>query len=291
MKNTAQNHSWFSIVIAILMTALIGLTAIYILEYIIPFGRNVKWVENASKSFYLAQSWIEESLWFLSQNNIWDQDAKALSTLSEDFGYTIIANGSQIPLDERWNSEYNNNYNTLSKNNPIQLQIWNDLINNWSTVSLDLRVPATLDNGGAYSVWWTTDPIVNWQISSPENTLNSDGSWFTANDINSSSQINIWTRRWIDLQWNTSSISTFYASNCVTQVCALKISVIEDMRATVSNSFLPYLEYQIDFWSSVVPLRFAQIESSWKSFWFRKDLEANIPQLTLDEAFDFTVLQ
>jgi hypothetical protein len=38
-------------------------------------------------------------------------------------------------------------------------------------------------------------------------------------------------------------------------------------------------------------LRHAVIETQWKTFGFRKDLDISVPQQTISEAFDFTVFQ
>ena len=81
------------------LTIFIGLAAVYLLEYIIPFGRNVKGVENASKAYYQANSAIEQSLWDISQNDLGYQNNDALSASANiDYGYDMRSNGSQIPL-------------------------------------------------------------------------------------------------------------------------------------------------------------------------------------------------
>ena len=297
MKNTWKNNSWFSIVIAMVLTIFIWLAALYILEYIIPFGRNVKWVENASKSYYQAASWIEDAFWFISQNGIGDENDEVISSSENvDYWYEMTSNGSQIPLPWTGDSEYDNNFNMLSRSNPIQLEVWNDRISpasNWnSNIAFDIRVPNTTWTASPYSLSNASSPIINWQLSSPNNTLNSDGSTITSGEVNSSAIIYLWNRNGVDLENNTLRFSDFYNTQCTTWVsCVLKLSIIWDLIATTNNSSIPYLEYNINFWWDSVPLRFVQIETTGKSNGFSKNLNVRVPQLTVDEAFDFTVLQ
>jgi len=208
-------------------------------------------------------------------NSIWDD---------------IVANGSQVPLNSTWNSEYDNNFNTLSPGNPIQLEVWDGMVSNWNTVSFNIRVPNTTW-WTSYSLFWWVEPAVNWQLSTPSSTLNSDNTSITANEVNSASTISLSTRDGVDLDGNTERFRDFYSSNCTSWVsCILKLSLVSELVSTTGVS-LPYLEYQISFWASNVPLRFIQINTSGKSYGFRKDLYIKVPQLTVWEAFDFTVLQ
>ena len=295
MKNIWKNNSWFSIVMAMGLTIFIWLTALYLLEYIIPFGRNVKWVENASKAYYQANSGVEQSLWLISQNDLGYQNAESIGWDAIDYWYQITANGSQIPLLWKGNSEFDQGFNIFSRSRPIQLEVWNNRILNWNDINFIIRVPNTTITNSAYTLAGWSNPIVNWQLSSTVTTLNSDDSLITSNDINSTTNINLGTRYGQDLDENTPQrLRDFYTDNCGSgSGCVLKLSVIWPLKATASArwSLIPYLEYQINFWSASVPLRFAQIESTGKSFGFRKDIQVAIPQLTVDEAFDFTVLQ
>ena len=294
MKNIWKNNSWFSIVIAMVLTIFIGLTALYILEYIIPFGRNVKWVENASKSYYQAASWIEDAFWFISQNDIGDEYDESISSSENiDFWYEMTPNGSQIPLSWTGDSEYDDDFNLLAPSSPIQLEVWNDMISDWNNVDFNIRVPDTGWPWWAYTLAWWTNFIINWQLSTPDTTLNSDDSLITANDVNSTTDINLGSRYGKTLDDNSPQrLRDFYNAECTTWVsCSLKLSIIWNLVATTGNTSIPFLEYNIDFWWDLVPLRFVQIESTGKSFGFRKDLNVRVPQLTVDEAFDFTVLQ
>ena len=296
MKNIWKNNSGFSIVIAMGLTIFIWLTALYILEYIIPFGRNVKWVENASKSYYQAASWVEDAFWFISQNGVGDENDETLSSSENiDYWYEMTSNGSQIPLSWTGDSEFDVDFNLLAPSSPIQLEVWNDMISDWNNVDFNIRVPNTRWVEWPYTLAWWSDSIVNWQLSTPDTTFNSDDSLITANDINSPTPINLGIRNGQDLDGNLpDSMRDIYSSNCGSgSGCILKLSIISDIQLAWATGWsqIPYLEYQIDFWWDSVPLRFVQIEATGKSFGFRKDLNVRVPQLTVDEAFDFTVLQ
>lgn len=291
MRNTWQNNSWFSILIAMGIVLFIWLAAIYLLEYIIPFWKNVKWIENASKSYYQANSWLEESLWYVSQNDIWAETSQIFSSDILDYSYEIVANWSIIPLSETGNSDFNSDYNIISQWEPVQLEV-GDLPDNpnWWLVSFDINVPDLRRSWTPHTLNWWSSPMVNWQISSPSNTLNSNNTAISADDINSNSSITLGSRVWIDSNGATPTFSSFYNTNCRTQSCVLKLGVVNNLTSdTVTN--IPYLEYQIDFQWDNVPLRFVQISTSGRSSGFTKDLNIKVPQLTVDWAFDFTVLQ
>jgi hypothetical protein len=53
MKN--NNKQAMSIIIAIILSVIMGLIAIYMIDYIIPFSKNVKGIENVSKAYYQAE--------------------------------------------------------------------------------------------------------------------------------------------------------------------------------------------------------------------------------------------
>ncbi len=57
-----KNTSAFSIVLALGLMLLLSFTGLYLLEYIVPFSRNVKGVENASKAFYQSYAALEEAI-------------------------------------------------------------------------------------------------------------------------------------------------------------------------------------------------------------------------------------
>ncbi len=289
-----KNNQWFSIVLALGLVLLLSFTWLYLLEYMIPFSRNIKWVENASKAFYESYAWIEDALYAVSQNEIW------YSTWSTFlwFEYTLSWTGNLIPRPGTGNSQYSSNWNKISEEEPIQLLVWKNRLNfgGANRIRLSLRVP-----NGANLKLPPDDDIIFWQLSSEISSISSR-SWslLKESDINAGL-----SEEWL---WSTSSLSEgvlvdntnrsfqwFYNNNsspCTNSnnECVLKISIINPLVSDTNNTIVPYLEYKIHT-DTPIPLRFAQIESKGKSFGFAKTLKVAIPQQTTNSAFDFTIFQ
>ena len=113
MKNNYKyyyKNKWFSIVFAMWMVIIISLTAFLILEYMIPFSRNIKWIENSSKSYYEANSWIEEALLFVNQNMVGSESWTVLSSTSVWSSFNVNATWTTLPAPWTWNSSYDKDY-------------------------------------------------------------------------------------------------------------------------------------------------------------------------------------
>jgi len=297
-QNNNNNKVWFTIILAMWIVLLITLLALLILEYIIPFSKNVKGIENSSNAYYEANSWIEEALWFRSQNDIGSESWSLLVvTDSVSNSFQIEAQGDILPPAWKWNSEDGSDWNRIAQGQPIQLTIWNDLIStipDWDWIEFFFRIP-DIDGSSTQNLQWSTGAIINWQLSWNTNSLNSYNSYVTYDDIDWN-PINFSEKQWIDLNWvhwdPNEKFANFHNSNCTWSWsgCILKLSVINDLVLNDSTP-VPYLEWQINFNGNVVPLRYANIESSGKSYWFKKNLEVKIPQQTVIEAFDFTIFQ
>jgi hypothetical protein len=90
------------------------------------------------------------------------------------------------------------------------------------------------------------------------------------------------------------NINEFYENNCKneTSKCILRFSVINPLKLTNPNTMAPYLEWKITTeGGKTIPLRYSRIKSTWKEYWFKKELTIRVPQDTISEAFDFTVFQ
>lgn len=293
-----KNKKAFSIIIAMGLVLVTSLLAFTMLEYMIPFSKNIKWIENSTKAYYQANNWIETWLYFFSTRSNLRAESWKSYTKSIDYKYNTISSWSVLPTSLYWNSEFDNNWNSINLTNPVQLSIWNWFITNILQFKVDFRVP-NLDNlPSAETLSWATLPIINWQISSSDMTLNSN-SWSTikanevcASNLTCTTWINIYNLSWEQIDWTTSTIQTFYSNYCSTWIneCILKFSIINDLNTT-SWVVIPYLEWKIRTSWENIPLRYSVIESEWKSTWFVKNLEVNVPQETVSEAFDFTVFQ
>jgi len=305
MKNLKDKKA-FSIVIAIWLVLVMNLLVLYILEYMVPYSKNVKWIENSSNAFYQAENSIEEWLYFFSTRWTWTikefaDKTKPFSSWSwVTYKYSTTSSWNTIPYNWEWNSEYDSTFNKISQWDSIQLKVWKWVKINWSSSSTKIffQVP-TIWSSTTLS-WWSL-PIINWQLSSDTgnwNTLNAKGSWITANDIDWT-DININNFQWVDLNWNEDTIYMkfwkYYEDHCywTNSWCTLKFSIINKLELdNTEKTPIPYLEYKFILNSTKkVPLRYSRIKASWKSYGFQKNLEVRVPQQTTNEAFDFTVFQ
>lgn len=296
-----QNTWWFSIIVAILLVVVMTLLVLYILEYMIPYSKNIKWIENSSNAFYQAESWVEDTLFEIKNRaEITDESTKSFWTTAVDYNYSTVSSGDIIPPVWEWNSWFDKNYNTISADNPIQLEVWWLSSSDWNNIGFTFRTPLISNSRG------NLDPsniaIINWQLSWNGDTLNAESSWILTNDFTSGILISelfdgseanaasINYDDWQILDWTLNDFQTFYANNCLwINNCILKMSVINELKTATES--IPYLEYKINFNSNNVPLRFSRIDAQWKSYGFQKSLEVRVPQQTTNEAFDFTVFQ
>lgn len=297
------NKSWFSIIIWMWLVLLMTLTAFVILSYMVPFSRSVKWIENASNSYYVSYSWIEKALYYIkTRSNISSETWSTMPATAVWYSYNTFSSWGTIPLTWSWNSEYDKDYNTISPTEPLQIQVWSwYLTNPWSWIQFYFRVP-DLD-GDSFAndetLSWNTLPIINWMLSSENDTLIASWTYIDANGIKKANCS--WTcdwkidwQAWLVLSWSAQNFDqTYYNNNCWTNSwCSLKFSIINPLELNdASSTKLPYLEYKITWLSSNFPDRYTKIKSSWKSYWFQKNLEVKIPQQTVNQALDFTIFQ
>ena len=281
MKKTKKA---LSLVIAISITLIMGLLALYILEYMIPFSKNTKNIENSISAYYQADSGIEDALYSMSGQTL-SFEKNDILFWNKDYWINMTASWTILPPTWQWNSEFDFDYNIIRIWKPIQIEVWNDKINN---VKIIFRVP-DLNNDYIYNEILTWSKIINWQLSWQDDVLNSYNSQIEVVDIDWTN-IKINNKNW--RKWNdtTESFSSFYSSNCWSwKSCKLKMSVINKLELTDWTS-VPYLEWKITNINSI-PLRYRIIKTTWKSYWFRKNLNIKVPQQTVNEAFDFTVFQ
>lgn len=291
-----RNKNWFWIIIAMFLTFLVYLIAVFLLEYLVPFSRNVKWIENSSRSYYLANSWIEEWLWLLSQEDVWFSSWKVFNSQSSDYSFLLSASDSKLPPVWEWNSDIDNDWNKISPWKSLSMEVWNQMVNWGSFTGIYFRVPNFNQDSSSNQVLipWTW-AIINWQLSSLSDTLNASGSHIVYDNLNTSSLYtwnNMWNLSWFDLAWNSKTLSNFYWTNCwLWSWCILKVSIINDLKITdPGNPEIPFLERQAVF-PSAIPTQLVRISWEWKSYWFKKDIDIKVPQPSIIDAFDFTVFQ
>ncbi len=321
-----KNNSWFSIIFAMWYLVILSMIVIVLHEYLIPFSKNVKWIENSSNAYYQSLAWIEQALYDKKSLALWNE--KILETSGRiKYKYEIFASWSVLPPAWKWNSDFDKDWNKIWFWEPIQLRLINKNID-WSDVEFYFRVPdldwisSTTENLIEPVIW--EQKIINWQYSGSWFVLNSSTwSMITVDNINSWNiqklDSKIWIIIWASIErekinpidskptinfenfddwWNSTNIDN-YTENinitpCSSTTCTLKISIINKLVVEKNwiNQEIPYLEYKIVFPSwTTVPTRFIRIESDWISNWFKKNLKIKIPQYTTIWAFDFTVFQ
>jgi hypothetical protein len=308
MKKNDNSKNWFALVIAILIVILVSLLVFYILAYIIPFAKNTKGIENASKAYYMAESWVEDSLYAIKKNWEWYSSWTTFNNSPIWTSLKISGSWTVLPPSWRGNSDYNKDFNIIKIWEPIQLKIWKWAISNWDNVNFTFRVP-DLDWGwdiswNAETLSWANElNIINWKLVSKTDLLDASWSLIVAGQINWKiwyESVKWWNtiyKTWINSIWKVLSDSSnktfksFYINNCkwINNECTLKMSIVNELES-VSGNKLPYLEWKINFWNSV-PLRYAIIDTSGKSYGYKKDLEVKKWQQTVVEAADFTVIQ
>ncbi len=302
-----KNQKAFSLAVAMGLVLITSLLAYTILEYMIPFSRNIKWIENSTMAYYNSNKWIE--IWLSLIN--WRQDDELDVWYSRsyesdrvyDYEFNSSVIWSTLPENGMWDSYYDNDYNKIMTWNPIQLSIWYWMLS-WWNIDVIFRVPDlnedSLFNQELVDISWDDMWIINWQLTSASSTLNShSGSLIKVSEVNDMTtwsdnippdDLDMWSRDWRLLDWSSSNFSSFYNSNCNwSNECILKFSVINEL--ITSDWGVPYLEWQIDTWSDNIPYRYSRIYSEGESYWFVKQIDVRVPQETVSEAFDFTVIQ
>lgn len=295
-----KNTSWFSIIIGMSLVLVLSITAYVLLSHIIPFSKNVKGIENASNAYYTSYAWIEQALYHVKKRlSITTETGSSLPTTATGFAYQTYSSWLTIPSPWKGNSEYSTGYNVISMTDPIQLEVGRDSTwissLNWSGVNFIFKVPSIRDTT-TLSLSWDTLPIINWMLSTSEDTLYASGTYIIADDINNSNGASPWnidSQDGFTLTGSIYSFQDFFDDNCngIGSGCVLKLSVVNPLLLNDAHQTpIPYLEYKITFPYNF-PDRYTVIESTGKSYGFQKNLEVQVPQQTVNQALDFTVFQ
>ncbi len=297
MKN---NNKASSLIIAIWLSLVMSVMALYLLEYIVPFSNNTKNIEQSVWAYYMADSAIEEALYSMNDGSysLWQENTLVMPTATSTwYSFNMTAKWDTLPPTWQWDSE-DKDFNIISIWKPIQIEIWNNTIDP-DSFKIFFRIPDLNDNI-IESLANPPDKIINWQLSWQFNVLNSSNSQITSAQINWSLKTweNIfgssWSNKaWLDLNDASTNFSTFYSAECwLWDSCILKMSIINNLKLDDLNwTNVPYLEWKIESIGNPIPLRYTIIDTTWKYHTFKKFLQIKVPQQTLNEAFDFTVFQ
>lgn len=300
-----KKNTWgFSIILWMWLMMLLCVSAYVLLSYIIPFSKNVKGIENSSNAYYTSYAGIEQALYFVKNRAAINTDTgKTLPTTATGYSFVTSSSGQTIPTPNEGTSEFDTNYNAISMTNPIQLEVGKWYLSTaWTAVNFYFRVP-DLDGDSATddeTLTWGTLPIINWMLTSQDDTLYASGTYIDADHIKKSfssdgSAWNIHNKNGYTLSGSALTFSTYYGTYCgASSGCTLKISVVNDLfikDGTATGKQIPYLEYKIEWLSSNFPNRYTNVQSVGKSYGFQKSLEVKVPQQTVNQALDFTVFQ
>ena len=298
-----KNHAWSALIITIFVTMILIIVAIYLLEKIVPFARDIKWVENGNISYYRANTALNAALLSMSGSDPGLEPALTTPiTNGSGMIYRVTANGTTLPQAGQWNSEYDKNWSILAPGKPVQLLLSNDPT---LTQNFSFRVPDLKRDGSfAQTLSGTVIlPIINWALSASGDTLQASGSYSTgwvflwgsyimAAKANSGNVAFDSNKSWLTLSGSPDNFSNFYTSKCTSSdpKCTLKLSLINPLLLDDNITIAPYLEYQATF-STSVPLQTAVIQTEGYAGGFRKNITRYIQQMTTNEALDFTVFQ
>lgn len=330
-----KNKKAFGLVLAMFIVIVSLLLSMTVIEYIFPFSRSVVDMENSIKSYYFANSWIESGIYELKKYendnttkiknkslwSIWDKYLDSdFNNISNFISYKTKLQSSFVNIDNlwdvdpfpwKWESSFDEDFNTIYVWNPIQIEIWRTNILN---PKIQFKIPKiTLSNNYKFD---DNSIIINWILSSEDwfiqwvdkNTITTT-SWSVSvfwsvtstplfnikwKDINSWVEIDLYKLYWSDKDKNLYNFQAWYNHlNCLVKSCILRFSIVNDLKVKnwswhIVN--LPYLEWKFKN-SNNFRKRYADIHSRWKSYWYMKKLDVKVPQVTLNEAFDFAVFQ
>jgi len=79
------------------VTMIIVIIAVYLLDKIIPFSRDIKGVENGNISYYKANTALNEALFSMSGNDPSIEGSSGSLINGSGSLYTITANGTILP--------------------------------------------------------------------------------------------------------------------------------------------------------------------------------------------------
>ncbi len=312
----------FSLIIAMLIVLVTTLLAYTVLEFIYPFSKNIKGVENSVNAYYRANEGVERALYFFKtrkdENIKEEQDVDRIDKQKwRWYKYKTTSQWESLPKAKTGNSPYNNDFNTIAMWDPIQLSIGNGFVSNLSKLEIYFQVP-TIQHiqsklaDGDYIMWqiasengalYAQGPDKNGKNSSliSKAKINgqkikiSDFTWIAYTDVNKTEKRDIKLSTIFSGNWTSSD--GIKQLNCWVKKCILTFSIVKELETksnALSNSwfkkYIPFLEWKITSTGQALPLRYSQIVSEGEFLGFGKKLEVPYPQETANQVLDITVL-
>ena len=286
-----------------IITVLILLIALYLLEKIVPYSRDIKGIENGNIAHYYANTALNEALLSMSGSNPGFESGSTIGSFtSSGYSFQIAASGMLLPPAGQGISEYDQNWSIIGQGNPIQIVLPTGIDWTLANTYIRFRVP-DLDQGGSNNETLsggTSYPVINWVLSGSGTSLIASGSQIMASNVyrgdgTAGTDIHFNAAAFRDGLTPDGTASTFAAFyntlGCSVNVCTLKFSLINPLTlSTPANILAPYLEYQASF-NIGIPLQYATVKTQGFAMGFRQDMTKMLRQLTTNEALDFTVFQ
>lgn len=97
MKNIILARRGSALMISMFVTTIILIIAIYLLDKIIPYSRDIKGVENGNVAYYRATTAVNEALLAMSSSNPGYQTGASTVTGGSGYVLNVSAMGNVLP--------------------------------------------------------------------------------------------------------------------------------------------------------------------------------------------------
>lgn len=121
MKNFILARKGSALMISMFITVIILIIAIYLLDKIVPYARDIKGIENGNIAYYRATTAVNEALLAMSGSNPGYQTGATTVMNGSGYVLNVSAMGTKLPKSSEGTSEYNRDWNKIGLGNPIQL--------------------------------------------------------------------------------------------------------------------------------------------------------------------------
>lgn len=310
-----HSRKWSALIIGLIITVLLSILVIGFMEKVMRVGYNIKSIEQSTQAYYLASGIIETQL---HKNNDlktkpWNTTEINTPNLRWYFGSSlqVHSRSNTIPSTRKWNSPFDNNYNIISVDRPVQLVIPNGI--NWNTVKFDFRVPNT--DGDSNTQEKVHDiynkDIIFWTLGNNKFAFFPNTEWVDKGLLNKGnfSDVSLWDKKWYYFLQNgtkesNKTLDNFYknlntlwsnGAECSDDYkCTLKLSMLEPITIDVNGKKVenfPLLEYKITWLNVPIPEQYMTLDASGYVGNYIRKRSVQIPQITTNTALDFAVLQ
>lgn len=277
-------------------------------------------VANANKSYFAAESGLEEALYELSNHlSGFETQTGANLTNNAKYDYKIDYKNitGRIPPSNQGNSPTDSNWNKITYKGSYSLNLFydkstygnqtkydcsvdcsnivNPLDNGLSQLDLYIRTPDSqvLPSNDVFIIWGITGlsksyPNLKYTLLPITDKADSNYSEITGSKINNSNLVLNISTNGTDLEGTPTPISTFL-NNPDLHLPQLKISVVSELKDSFGNPF-PYLEFYIEA-NETLPDSFATITSAGYTGMTKQKIQTKVKQEGSLSLFDYAIFQ